>query len=306
MAFYQQGFLAAALGGVLLATGLKVAGQEVSVGDTSAAVLEKLGEPRGYMKSGDREQFLYDRGWVKLRGGIVTEVDLISADEAEAQRVERERLLTRTREELAERRRRLLEEGLKEKERTLSDPQFLSAAAAAQVDYWERFRERYPDVPVDAAYCAALARRQEELERSALELRVADLERRLAEAEVRAAAAERLAADAQRQNRTYVYSTWWPAYDDRDDRRRHRHSATGGSHRVSGPPPTVPTNRPPAPAPPSPRASIWTSEGEDFTLQPCRTPSLSLPPARPSPTVCPPMRCRQDGTLVHWRPDSSP
>lgn len=186
----------------------RAAADEVSIGDTEDRVRQVLGEPGGYIKSGSYQALLYDRGRVELRDGRVTEVELVSAEQAQLQKLQRERdRLARAEAEQA-RREALRIEGLAEKERMLADPVFRASAASEQLDFWRRFRTKYPDVEVDEAYAGALAAWEQERATLQQDQRLLDMEKRVAEAEARAREAERSAAAARDEaQRRVVYAS---------------------------------------------------------------------------------------------------
>jgi hypothetical protein len=171
-------------------SGVRAEEAPVKVGATPDEVREALGTPDGYMRIGSKEVYVYERGNVTLRDGRVVEFSLVSEGEAEARRLERERLRHARARARQERRERLLAEGKAAKAEALADTALMTASGREQVTFWKQFRERYPDVSVEAEYAEALAQRERELERERLERQVRELERRVARAEQRAAEAE--------------------------------------------------------------------------------------------------------------------
>jgi hypothetical protein len=81
-------------------------------------------------------------------------------------------------------------EGKALKAQKLADPDFISASPGAQLNFWQDFRMRYPEVSCDDEYKLALARQQES------EQKVAELESRVTDAENRATLAENMARQA--------------------------------------------------------------------------------------------------------------
>lgn len=164
---------------------------EVKPGDTAEGVQATLGIPRGRAQIGGREFFYYDRGEVEMRSGVVTRVALISIEDQAALEARRSADALRVREEQEILRARLTTEGEALKARKLSDPYFLAASPARQVEFWEDFSRRYPGVPSAEELGGARARLAEQVaerrELAAQSLRLADLEARLAEAESRTA-----------------------------------------------------------------------------------------------------------------------
>ena len=198
------------LAGIMLLAALgqppvPVADEGLAVGDLSADVHRVLGEPQGYIKSGGTEFLLYDRGRVELKDGVVTGVDLVSAETAEAMRLAREQQRAARAEASRRRRETLREAGETLRLQKLGDPAFQSAAAGEQLAFWQQFRRRYRDVNVDFEYAQALARHRQELEKDALERRLAELERRLDDTAERARRAELEAEEARRRSYSTVY-----------------------------------------------------------------------------------------------------
>lgn len=196
----------------------------VTVGDSRAAVTQELGEPEGRMKFGAMEVLTYERGEVELEDGVVIREGIISAEEAETRRIRREA-------EEAERRERLIAEGTALKEQRLADPGFHTSTATHRVAFWESFRKKYPDVPVDKVSYDA-ARKEFELEQAAEKAkvqearRIADMERKLQEAEARAREAEQEASQSRKTIYThggFVYPTRYvPHHTYQSSTSRHR------------------------------------------------------------------------------------
>ena len=191
--------------------------RDVMIGDTLDVVKDALGEPRGYMKSEDYQLLQYERGLVELHDGLVSSVSLVSEQDAEKRRIERERIAEERRLARATRREELRIEGQEILEQVRNDPEFAALPAAEQVEFWRSFKKRYRDVPPGEEYAAVLERHKQELEQQALEHRIADLESRVREAESRVAQAEEEVARASYDNRrryvsygTYAYS--YPTY----------------------------------------------------------------------------------------------
>ena len=157
-------------------------GQEIKVGDTTARVRETLGQPAGYIQCADSELFLYDRGRLEARNGIVTSVDLISAEQAQLSREQSQYRRAEGQRILAQRQ---------------ADPAFLAQPASQQVAFWEVFRSQYPEVDVEAPYVAALQRQQKDLDDAALKQKVADLEQQVAAAQDSARLAQSQTAEYQ-------------------------------------------------------------------------------------------------------------
>ena len=183
--------------GVLLVWTAWTVAAPIEVGDPVQKVREVLGEPQGYMKMGSYETFLYYRGRVEARDGVVTTAELVSPEEGEQRRVAEERRREeqeRARIELQQRRRA---EGESLMAARLGDPAFAALPTYERLAFWQTFRHQYPEVNAEAAYTAAFMQYQRELENQRTQERLAALEARTAEAEARARRAEREAEDAK-------------------------------------------------------------------------------------------------------------
>jgi hypothetical protein len=201
--------------GALVFAGLTVAAEDIRVGASRDEVLHALGEPRGRMEYEAVELMFYDRGRVELENGEVVMVRLMS-QEAWLQKQEEEAEARAV--AAAARARRLANlyaEGTSLRDARLADDRFMQSSAAERVAYWEKFRQRYPNVPVGDAYILALEERQTEYLARTRELeqaqRMRELEMRVQEAEERARDAERVARSAR--SRSYVdfgYTTYYP------------------------------------------------------------------------------------------------
>jgi len=188
--------------------------EDVKIGDTLESVRKALGEPRGLIMDETYQLLQYDRGRVELHDGFVSSVNIVSEEEAERMRIERERIAEERRLAEAARRERLRIEGLETLEQVLSDPEYAALSAGKQVAFWKSFKKRYPDVPLGEEYASALERHRLELEQRQLEQRIATLESRVREAESRAAQAE---WEASRENNrrytsfvSYAYPVHYP------------------------------------------------------------------------------------------------
>ncbi len=181
-----------------------VYGEKIALGDSEQAVRDALGAPIGYIRSGSYLLLMYDRGKVEFEDGKVVEMNLVSAEEArklKAQREQRRKELAAERE--ASRAKRHAE-GVALKEKTLSDPVFRASSVEHQLAFWKSFRLKHPDVPVDAEYAEALAKRKKQNEELAAQERLLEMEKRVALAEAEAEEARRDAEEARRSRR-YVY-----------------------------------------------------------------------------------------------------
>jgi len=180
---------------------------EVKPGDATEIVVNVLGDPDGYMKVGASEWYFYHhRGEVHAAHGRVTLVKLIPEEEAQALRIEQERL----RQERQQERRR---EGEALRADRLSDPVFAMLPAAERAALWYSFRTRYPEVDVSVPFAAARAEAARDAERARMEQRVAELERRVQEAETRVRRAELTAAQT-RSAGYYGQPVSYPVYID--------------------------------------------------------------------------------------------
>jgi len=189
--------------------GLRAYGADIEVGDTLQQVIAELGTPSGSMAVGSYKLLYYERGKVELSDGRVTGFDLVSAEVAEARRLERQ---LREEQERLDRERelaRLFAEGSARRLEVLGNADFMASPAADRVAFWQDFRKRYPGVSLGSEYTQALQELQVERERQRAEAEragyVAALERRVRDAEDRAAEAE----DRARRSR----SSWdYPYY----------------------------------------------------------------------------------------------
>ena len=179
---------------------------EILVGDSPAKVRAELGEPTGSIRAENYELLQFDRGRVEIRDGAVTRVELVSAEEASRLRMLREQeardLKVRQEQERIQRK----ADGTEARDRALQNPDFLNSSGDRQVQFWEDFRRRYPEVPVGSEYAAALARRDADFAPVGGRTSSCPGEQRVADAEVRAENAERDAEEARRNSRrSYVY-----------------------------------------------------------------------------------------------------
>ncbi len=162
----------------------------VRVGDTHEEVIAELGKPSGFIEMADVVWLYYERGRVRLQDDRVAEVALVSAEEAARLTAERQREAERQRAVRAAQQAQRQAAGEALLEARIHDPYFLNRPATEQVAFWRDFRARYPGVPADAHYAAALERYQREQEqawrRREQEQRLQSLEARLARAEEQA------------------------------------------------------------------------------------------------------------------------
>jgi hypothetical protein len=167
----------------------------VALGDSRERVIELLGEPTGEIRSKSLSILSYPQGKVELRDGVVSEVNLMSAEEL---RKRREQSAARLRRQ-QQRREKLKADGLRVKNGKLSDVEFLASPLSDQLFYWKEFSKMYPDVDVSGIYRDLQQRQQKEQKEQredAMLAKIKQLEKRVDDAEQRAAAAE----NAQQQS----------------------------------------------------------------------------------------------------------
>lgn len=174
-------------------------------GWTREQVVQALGEPPSLIRSEDIEILNYERGQVNLRSNRVFSAALVSSEEAIRLRKERERRDMLNAQARAQRRQQLIEEGTAERERLLASPQTFSMPPELQVQLWEDFARRYPDVRVTDLLLAARGRVQEQAEQNEVRQRLAEVEYRARDAQLRAQDAE----EAAERNRFYGYYPYW-------------------------------------------------------------------------------------------------
>ena len=204
---------------------------EVVPGDPAETVRAILGEPTGYLGCAGHEILLYPRGRVEIRDGKVIEADLVSPEEAERRRLERELAVAVRKAAKVAEKERLRIEGLKVREEALEDPQLLDLSTPALLAFWKTFRQTYPDVDVELEIAGAQALLREDKERRRTEQRLQAMERRVTEAEWQAEKAEREAAEARRfRNRTMVW--YVPPYVDYRADCRVKTASRPGAHKT--------------------------------------------------------------------------
>jgi hypothetical protein len=172
-------------------------------------VIDALGEPVGTIELREKTLLLYPQGEVTLKRDQVTEIDLMSeeqfqADQARLQREREEWLVEQERRAAA----RIKEGEALRAEKTQSSA-FAALPARDRVDYWRRFQTRYPEVDVSPQVASAVESYQTELEELRTQQRIAELEARVAKAEKEAATARleteklREATERAEQRRNY-------------------------------------------------------------------------------------------------------
>jgi hypothetical protein len=162
----------------------------VDPGDDRAAVVAELGQPVGAIHLADEELLYFDRGSVRLRGGVVTEVRLVTAEEARRRRAAEAAAASRAAAARKAQSARRKSEGEALLRSWLEDPAFRAAPLPEQAARWEEFARRYPEIEI-AAYLSDVTRRMDEQRaHEAQERRIAMLEFRAMQAEQAARAAE--------------------------------------------------------------------------------------------------------------------
>ncbi len=183
---------------------------ELQAGDDMAAVTALLGEAKGYMRAGTAVWYFYDRGQVRMRDGKVETADLVSEEQAQAMKSEREQQSLERARLLSEQQKRLRQE--------------------------ESFRRTDNEV-------AAAADAKWKSERALMQRQEADMALRVQEAEARTRRAEQIAQEAwsARWSRTYIlypsFQTGYAPAHRRTDHRSSRYSGTTGVSASYGQPP---------------------------------------------------------------------
>lgn len=197
----------AAASAILIAgCGTISSGAEIKPGDDLEAVFGALGKPSGYIRLGDVEAYYYERGEVRIQNGEVVLVDLISAEEAQTRREERERRRVEQARLLKERQARRSAEGETLLALKLTDAGFALLPASQRAAFWSGFRSRYPEVDVTSLYVETLTEAERDAERVYMERRVTEMEARVREAEEKARRAERAAYNARRSSYIWPYN----------------------------------------------------------------------------------------------------
>ncbi len=175
---------------VALSGAAPVAAPSVEPGDDRAAVIAELGPPVGAIHLADEELLYFDRGSVRLRGGVVTEARLVTAEEARRRRAAEAAAAARAAAARRAESARRQAEGEALLRLWLDDPAFRAAPLVEQAERWKEFARRYPEVEI-AAYLSDVTRRMDEQKaREDQERRIAMLEFRAMQAEQAAQAAE--------------------------------------------------------------------------------------------------------------------
>ena len=124
--------------GLGMIAGLVRAG-EVQRGDRAAEVKALLGPPQGEITTGDRMMYYYERGRVELVKGRVVEAQLISQEEADHRRLQREQAARAARVEEAKRRAQRQAEGQSLRQQKIADPGFQAASPRHRLEFWQQF-----------------------------------------------------------------------------------------------------------------------------------------------------------------------
>lgn len=194
---------------LFLFTTLLAPAASVEMGQTSEQVLAALGKPIGTIELREKTLLLYPQGEITLKQGKVTEIDLMSEEQFEA---DQERLRAEREEWLVDQERRRAahkEEGESLKASKLKSSAFAALPAKDKVDYWRSFQTRYPSVDASEQIASALEGYETELEELRSQQRIAELEARVAQAEKETATArletEKLREETERTERSRNY-----------------------------------------------------------------------------------------------------
>ncbi len=194
---------------LILLPHLLSAAEPVVLGQTAEQVIAALGKPIGTIELREKTLLLYPQGEVTLKKEKVTEIDLMSEEQFEA---DQERLRIERVEWLAEQERRRTthkEEGESLRAAKMQSGAFAALPARDKVDYWRSFQIRYPSIDVSEQIASALAGYESELEELRSQQRIAELEARVAQAEKEAATArletEKLREETERSERSRQY-----------------------------------------------------------------------------------------------------
>lgn len=202
--------------GLILASGIMVKpAAAIKVGDTTEVVFQELGHPQGRISSGIYDIYLYDRGKVELKNGLVSEIELVSPEEAAARRVEKEKRQQEAQRQAQEAQERRRKEGNQLLANRLADTTFRAQSATDQLAFWDLFKAQYPEIDIGSIYATVYRQYQVEEEQARVREQLADLRQRTAAAEARALRAEQAAENAAywaRPTVTYVPIPWIQSY----------------------------------------------------------------------------------------------
>ena len=155
---------------------------KLNIGDSAEKVVEILGNPTGYMETGELGIYYFELGSVHMKSGKVTSMNLISHEslvtrkEAEAEarelnRIKGEELLVSIK----------------------ADDLFSVLPAEDRLIFWENFRRDYPEVDIYILYTTSKIEASKIVRDRQEEERIASLERRVRNAEFAADRAVKLA-----------------------------------------------------------------------------------------------------------------
>lgn len=191
----------------LLASGeiFSASAEVIKIGDTPETVLHELGKPQGRMTSGTYDVFIYDRGKVEFQKGLVTTIELISAEEVLARRIAQEKHQQEAHLRAEQARESRKAAGDKLLAEQLADSYFRKQPASEQLTYWELFQKQYPKTDIGTTYIDLARQYQMDLEQAQIREQLADLRQRTAAAEARALRAEQAAEEAYLKTPTITY-----------------------------------------------------------------------------------------------------
>jgi hypothetical protein len=171
--------------GALSAGAADVPVTAVATGDTTAAVMDTLGKPQGFISQGRHTTFFYDRGYIDFLDGRVVKTALVTAAEAKRLRIEREQAEAEARRAAEAQRQRLTEEGQAELQKRLGDAAFAKLPAADRLAAWREFQARYPYTDISNALLKAAAEAEANQEGQGREQELATLKQRVVEIRAR-------------------------------------------------------------------------------------------------------------------------
>ena len=131
---------------LLLPTLLCATTPPVKLGDTLETTLTLLGQPIGSIDLRDKILLLYPEGEITLRDNKISQIDLMSEAEFEADqtRLKAEREAWLIEQEKLAKARDL--EGKKLKAFKLQSSTFAALPAKERIDYWRNFQIRFPNI----------------------------------------------------------------------------------------------------------------------------------------------------------------
>lgn len=121
----------------------------IEIGDSRDSVIADIGEPGGFMASGDMETLFYKRGTVMLERGKVISVQIRSAEKQKQIEAEKLQALDDEREAKDRARKAHIEKGRAEKRRLLESEEFKSLPPHERLAQWRSFQHTYPDVSIE-------------------------------------------------------------------------------------------------------------------------------------------------------------